>query len=300
MTATQGSKAPERRPVVRSQVEPRLVERRRRVLDERRRRRQRRGVAALVLVGLVLAAVGALWSPLADVDVVRISGLERLSDDTILQSSGIRTGDHMATIDLVSARRHVRDLPLVAGVRVVREWPSTVHIDVVEEVPVVMLRSGAVQRVVARSGTVLPDGLEGLDDLPLLDAPGVELVEGKALGDDLRAVIGVFSQVPDDLRSTLADASVDGSAGLTFHLADGATVRFGKAEDVPAKLAAIHAFMTQVVGECLDVVDVRQPDLVTASRRPGCVVPAPTEVVRATSSGADANDDAGSEAGEER
>ncbi len=285
MSTTRTHKAPTPRPVVRSQVEPRLVERRRRVVEERRRRRKRQVVAAVCLVAVVAAAAGTLASPLTDVDRVRVTGTERLSNETVVGSAGIETGDQMVSLDLAAARERLRDLPLVAGARVVREWPSTVHVDVVEEVPVVRMRSGDVERVVSRSGRVLPDGLDGVDGLPVLEVSGVDLVEGESLGENLHAAVGVFTRIPDALRPTLASASVDDAGNLTFHLEDDASVRFGPVEDVPAKLAATHAFLTQVVQECLDVVDVRQPDLVTASRRSDCVAPAPTEVAATSGAG---------------
>ena len=65
---------------------------------------------------------------------------------------------------------------------------------------------------------------------------------------------------------------------MSFTLADDATIEFGPVEDVPAKLVAIQAFLDQVTLECLDVLDVREPGRVTASRVAGCAVPAPTDV----------------------
>ena len=60
MTAT------ETRPVVRSQVEPRIVERRRTVLEAQRRRRRRWWIALAVVLALVASVIGAAWSPLLD------------------------------------------------------------------------------------------------------------------------------------------------------------------------------------------------------------------------------------------
>ena len=303
MPTTKDRKVVPKPQVVRSQVEPRLVERRRRVLEERRRRTRRRVMAGVCVLALIGVVVGSLASPLTDVDRIRVTGMERATDEALRSASGIRIGDQMVTADLALARDELRALPMVAGARVVREWPSTVHIDVVEEVPVVLVRSGEVERVVSRSGRVLPDGLGDLGDLPLLEVSGVELIEGESLAEGMRAAVGVFTRIPDELRTTLGSASVDESGNLIFHLDDDADVLFGPVEDVPAKLAATHAFLTRVIQDCLDVVDVRQPDLVTASRRSGCATPAPTEVVKSSgstrpaASGDDAADDAADGAG---
>lgn len=272
MTAT------ETRPVVRSQVEPRLVERRRDVREAQRRRRRRRWIALGVVVALVAAVVGLAWSPVADVDIITVTGTERLAPDELRAASGIATGDHLVLVDLAAARDRLREMPLVAAASVQRQWPDAVRISVVEEVPLLRVRSGRQLRIVATTGRYLPDDLDGTEGLPVLEVPSGSLDDGDELPDALRPALVVFARVPPSLQERLSAARVDEDGALSFTLADDATIEFGPVEDVPAKLVAIQAFLDQVTLECLDVLDVREPGRVTASRVAGCAVPAPTDV----------------------
>jgi cell division protein FtsQ len=272
MTAT------ETRPVVRTQVEPRLVERRRHVLEAQRRRRRRRWLVAAAIVALLAAVVGAAWSPLADVDTVSVSGADRLDPAELRSASGIATGDHLALVDLAAARDRLRALPMVAAASVQRQWPDTVRIAVVEEVPRLRVRAGDSVRTVSTTGRFLPDDLDGVDDLPELEVTDASLLSADSLPDALRPALVVFDRVPGSLRDALSVARIDSDGALSFALPDDATIAFGPVEDVPAKLVAIQSFLEQVDLTCLDVLDVREPGRVTASRLDGCAVPAPTTV----------------------
>ncbi len=286
MTAT------DRRPVVRSQVEPRIVERRRTVHEAQRRGRRRRWIAAGVVVALIAAAAGVLWSPLTDVDTVSVTGVDTLTPDEIRAGSGVSPGDHLVAVDLAAARQQLRRMPMVAAAQVTREWPDTVHLAVTEETPLLRVRAGDTVRVVSTTGRVLPDALPGAEALPeleLVDASAADLAweTGADLPAELAPVVLVYARRPDALRDTLSLGRIDDEGSMSFQLGDDASVRFGPVEDVPAKLVAISAFLEQVTLECLDVLDVRQPDRPTASRITGCAVPAPTEVAgTATATGA--------------
>lgn len=285
MTAT------ERRPVVASQVEPRIVERRRTVLESQRRRRRRRWIAVGVLVAVLAGVVAVLASPLTDVDSVEVRGVTSLDVDELRDRSGIAAGDQMVTVDLAAARRSLRAVPTVASVSVQRKWPDTVQITVVEEEPLVRVSTGDGDAVVSRTGRVLPADVAVPEVLPVLEVPPTELEVGGRVPDDVRSALVVFLRLPESLTTTLAAATLD-DAGLVFRLPDDASIRFGPVEDVPAKLVAVQSFVEQVTMQCLDVLDVRQPELPTASRIDGCAVPPPTDV-GGTTAPSDGQDGAG-------
>ena len=212
-----------------------------------------------------------------------------------------------SSVDLAAVRTRLRAQPMVAAATVTREWPATVRIELVEETPLLRLRSNNVERIVSRSGTVLPDDLlpdellpgdPGAGDpvdaatLPVLDVTdalpaGTDWATATEVPDELADVLVVHARMPDAMRGPLSDGRLDRDGDLSFLLDDDATIRFGPVEDVPAKLVAVRAFLEQVTLECLDVLDVRQPDRPTASRQADCLVPAPTEVSGTASAGAD-------------
>lgn len=282
MTATETPHAPR---VVRSRVEPRLVERRRSVLEARRRRRRLRIGVGLALLAVLAVAVGALWSPLADVDRIDVVGATSIEEQTVLDALGIRRGDPLVTLDLGAARAGLRELPMVAGARVTRQWPDRVRVAVAEEVPLARIVADGAEVVVSDTGRVLPAGGEGL---PALEVEGAAApAEGDEVPASVRSAMVVLDRMSSGLIDDLDLARLSRAGTLELVLGDGATVRFGPVEDVPAKLGAIGATLGQVVRECMDVLDVRDPSRPTVSRTAGCDVAAPTAVLEEPVEGTD-------------
>ncbi|MFN7148217.1 MAG: cell division protein FtsQ/DivIB [Microthrixaceae bacterium] len=276
--------------VVRTQVEPRLAERRRRVLEDLHRRRRNRWIAAGIVLGLLAAAVAVVLSPLLDVDRVVVEGTSTLSEAEVVEASGVARGDQLVTVDLRGARAALAGSPMVAAATVTREWPDTVRIVVVEERPLAAVRSADREVAVADTGRVLPDAVDRGALAVLEVASGVELRPGRDVPDEVRAALLVLERLPEAVRAQLDVARLSDAGELELVLDDGATVRFGLVEDVPAKLAATVGVLEQVVRECMDVVDVREPSRATVSRVEGCATPAPT-LEDARSAAPDASDE---------
>jgi cell division protein FtsQ len=263
--------------VVRSRVDPRLVERRRVVRAEADRRHRRRIVGLALVAAVVLGAIGLLLSPLLDVDRVEVAGAERLGAERVVELSGIRVGEPMAAADLAAARRALQADPGLAAAHVVRSWPSTVRIEVVEHRPAALVVHPAGTLVVSAAGTALAAGSGGPDELPRIELDATPAAApGEQLPEALRAVVALVEQV-DPAIAPLVEAhrlSADGT--LEWLLQDGATVRFGRVADVPAKLQAAETVLSQVELACLSSLDVREPSRATVRRRDGCDVPPPT------------------------
>lgn len=276
MTATES-----RDRVVRSQVEPRLVERRRQVVDEERRRRRRSLVILGVVLAVVAAMVGTLFSPLLDVDRITVVGAQRLPVDELRAASGITTGESMVEVDLDEARAALRAVDGVRSAVVTREWPSTVRIVVTEERAVAGLVVGGTELAVSGTGRVLAPAVdEKLVPLRVEEAGDVGAggaVVGAEVAEDVLASALALDRMADGLRAQVAAAALSGSGALSFELTDGATVLLGPVEDLPAKLSAAEAVLAQVRPECRDRIDVREPSRVTVSRRDGCQPPPVTD-----------------------
>jgi cell division protein FtsQ len=261
---------------VRTQVEPRLAERRRRVLEDLHRRRRNRWIAAGIVLGLVAAAVAVALSPLLDVDRIVVEGTSMMSEADVVDASGVARGDQLVTVDLRGARAALVGSPMIAGATVTREWPDTVRIVVVEERPLAAVSSAGREVAVADTGRVLPDDVDRGGLVVLEVASGVELRAGRDVPDQVGDALLVLERLPEAVRTQLDVARLSDAGELELVLDDGAIVRFGLVEDVPAKLAATQGVLEQVVRECMDVVDVREPSRATVSRVEGCATPAPT------------------------
>lgn len=217
---------------------------------ELRRRSRRRSVWLAAALTPPLLLVGAAFSPVLDVDEVRVTGNKRAHADVVRNVARVERGDPLATLDLDGIRERVSRLPTVKSATVTRDWPSTVTIAVVERVPVVAVRRPGRFDLVDLDGvlvevvTTLPPGT------PTLTYPGEpnrEIVNGTV--DLLRAL-------PPQIRKDVRDLSADVSGSLSFRLADGATVVWGSGERGDEKVRALTLLLRQRAKR----YDVRVPD----------------------------------------
>jgi len=278
-TATAIADAPSRRssrstdehPVVISQVEPRIVERRRSVEREARRSRRRMWIAVGVVLGLVAAAVGATMSPLLDVDRITVVGQTHVGEQELIDASGVARGDPLR---VRRGRDRLMALPWIASARVVRDWPDAVRISVTEERPLATVAGPDAMVLVSHTGRVLDVLTEPARDRPRLEVAAALRLQGEIVGSELapevRRALAVFDRIPDDLLLELSLGRVAADGTLGFELPDGTIVHFGPPDDVAAKMLAIQAVLSQVVRDCMATLDVREPKRSAVSRGPGC------------------------------
>ena len=260
--------------MVRSQVEPRLTQRRQEVAASTARGRRRR---ALILAGVVVAAVATmvsvLFTPLLDVDHVRVEGAGALQVTDARRASGVEPGARMVEVDLEEVRQALLDVPGVRSATVEREWPSTIRVRLSEEVPLAVVQLGDQRTLISTIGRVL-DGAAA-DGLVPVEVEQLELVEGDRQGErsvpeEVLAAAQTVERLAPAAREQVAAARLSATGSLSLVLTDGATIRFGSTEDLPEKLIAAEGVLGQVQPACREVIDVQEPSRVTVSRRAGC------------------------------
>lgn len=221
----------------------------RRLAELRRRTRRRAGIAAAVLA-LPSAAGVVAFSPLADVDTVRVSGTKRLSPARVEAAAQVGGGP-LVTVDLDDVRRRVVALPGVKSATVTREWPSRVVVEVVERVPVV---------VVPRGQTIELYDIEAVLVDTVVSAPAttprLNVADGSPTPEVIRAAVAMLRALPRALRKQVRDLTAAGPASLSFHLTDGAEVVWGSGERTKEKVRAL----TLLVPQGAKRYDVRVPD----------------------------------------
>lgn len=249
---------PQRAPrPARPAIDPRIRDRRVEVKRAEGRRRLRKLGATLVLLGLATGAVGAAFSPLLDVDRVRVVGPGPDPE----RSAGVRAaadvdiGSPLLFADLGAIDERVEDLDWVAAARVTRHFPGTITIDVSPRVPV--------------AWTGAPDGSARVLDVhgrviatSPAPPPGLPQLLG-ADPDGSRAVVApvaarVAGAIPADVRAGVAGIVVEHDQAL-LRLASGTEVRLGAPRGVAAKARAAAAVLASLGSDAPAYIDVRVP-----------------------------------------
>jgi cell division protein FtsQ len=251
-----------------STIDPRIRARR----IEVRRGAGRKRLQRLVDLGLVVAVAagfaGALWTPLLDVDEVRVVGSARTDALEVLDRSGVVPGDPLIGVDLAAVGARIVEMPWVAEVRVSRGIDGVIELHITERTAVAALGTGAAAVLVDREGRVLG---------PASDAPGPPLLELTGLGPAPPAGGFVAAAATDALAlaAHLAGA-VPGvlarldAGDLSGTLIQGGAVRFGDARQLDAKTRSLRTVLEQVDLSCLAVLDLRLPGSPVLTREEGC------------------------------
>ncbi len=240
-------------------MDARFSARRAGVRAERRRARLRRTLLGLLGLALAIGAVLLERSSVLAVAGIEVVGLERLERAEVLEAAGIGIGDPLLRIRTGRAAAAVIALPLVRTAEVDRTGPTTVRVRVEERRPVLVARGRGRAVLLDRDGIAVVAGdEEGLPSIELVGRPpdvGRGVVDDAALSNAHRAWIGLSGP----LRSRVVRLVAPDPDRLELVLDSGVRVRFGRAEDLAAKVRALGAVLADTSGSEVTVIDVRVP-----------------------------------------
>jgi cell division protein FtsQ len=255
----------------RTRIDPRIRARRIDVARTAGRRRLQRLVELGSVALVAVAFVGALRSPLLDVETIRVAGGEHTSAEEVLAAAGIELGDQLIDVDLAAAGARVAALPWVEQAHLGRRLDGTISIRLVERVPVATVRAASGPLLVDVSGRVL-----GPVDELAEPAPALVRVGGVPRAVEPGSTVPRRFLPALDLARRLATvvpgevAVVRPGDDLTAVLAAGGRVRFGDRSRFEAKLVALTTVLDRVDLRCLSVLDLRLPANPVLTREDGC------------------------------
>jgi len=244
----------------------------------------RAGVALLTLTTLGSGLWALVRSSALDVDHIEVVGVAAPGADAARAAAGIDTGDPLFAVDLAGARHGIEALPWVQAARVIRSFPNRVEIQVTERTPAaVVARPTGGFALLDATGRVLSDQPERPPALPELAGAGDAPPPGRWLAA-ADPVLDVVGSLPESLRAQVAQATLAGDQ-VTVILVGGPgvpagmrrEVRFGRADELPAKASALVALLERLGGRTVAYIDVRVPSapVVGPAPAPQPVVPTP-------------------------
>jgi cell division protein FtsQ len=217
---------------------------------------RRRLVAVLILLSVIGSAYAVFFTSALGVREVDVEGNHELTADQVREVAAVESGFPLIRLDTKAIADRVHTLPRVSSVIVERRLPGTVRLTIVERTPVGFIKGG--------DGAHLVDGT-GMD-YAVLPAPPVglpELVLPKADQNDpaTKAVVGVLTQLPEQLRPEVLSMTAGTGADVRITLSAGREVRWGSLANTPRKAAVLLVLLTREG----TVFDVSSPELPTVS-----------------------------------
>lgn len=258
--------------------DPRFVERREEVqAGTRRRRRRIAGWVAASLVA-VLGAIGIIYSPVLDVDMISVAGTDRLGDVDIVSVAQVRRGEALALLDVDAAQRRLADDPRILRARVTRRYPGTVEFRITERRAVARVAGPTLGIVAGEGGVVigLARGDEELRTVEVASDPSTKV--GARLEGSQAQAIDLIGSIPREISDQIEHVRIDRSAQLEFELKSGGVVLFGSVADAELKLLSMRTMLgPQLDHDQVCQLDVRVPTLPTVRRGAACKPPAAAE-----------------------
>jgi cell division protein FtsQ len=237
--------------------DPTFEDRRRK--QERRERLQRVKWLKLsgVAVGVVIAVMAILASPLFAIRSVTLEGNVYTSKEVVEQVRELLEGASVFTVDTGKARTILLEDPWVSDVRITTHFPSKALVEIAERIPVVWyVGNDQKVRIVDARGRVIAV-LEGWPTKYLqVEGIGPSLDAGAIADDAYRAAAQLVLALPDEIRPKVASLALSPGGELSMALKSGTVVRFGQPADLQNKLVLVVVLLRRQDPATLAVVDV--------------------------------------------
>jgi len=130
---------------------------------------------------LIAALIILAFSPLFDITNTKIEGNLRLTENTILNVSGIKLGQNILRINKTEIKRNIETLPYIDKVSIKRNWPDTLFISIKEKEAIAKISTIGAILTLDEDGNVL----NSFSDNTVIDLPLIDKIEVFSYGFDL-------------------------------------------------------------------------------------------------------------------
>lgn len=202
---------------------------------------------AAAVAGALGAVIAVAWLLLAspvlalDRDSIQISGAsEYVPSAAVEEAIDPHLGTPLLRVDTGAIAQQIQELDAVAEVTVTRSWPDGLTVTMNSRAPVAATENEGRWVLIDAEGIQVATRSEAPGDLPEVDVP---LDEAGRTSVAVEAVLTVLGELPESLLERVDEAGATGTAQVTLELGDGATVRWGSAEENEYKAAVLEVLL---------------------------------------------------------
>lgn len=202
-----------------------------------------------------------LVSPIFQVRRIMVEGVLRLSENTIIDSSGLFYGQNVWRINKNEIVENIKKIAYVDSVSVRRAWPDGIVLQVTESNPIAELEFYGSKLIIDENAKLLEVVTDNVPThLPrLLGITVNEIVLGEIVSVNEKEKLEDFLEVLKILKENDMLKNVEKineSEGILVHFENGHVANFGDAGNLAYKLAVLNAIFEKE--ETASYIDITQ------------------------------------------
>jgi cell division protein FtsQ len=137
--------------------------------EQRRKKANRRLVFYLSIFFILISIIVYLQSPLSQIKHFEVNGNTVLSDEEIIEKSGIASDTNIWVIQKSQVKQNIKEHPVIQSVEVSRKFPQTIQLDVNEHHIIGYMEEDAIYHPILQNGTIITnETITNKGDGPLL------------------------------------------------------------------------------------------------------------------------------------
>ncbi|MET0143361.1 MAG: FtsQ-type POTRA domain-containing protein [Ilumatobacteraceae bacterium] len=249
-----------------TRMEPRLRDRRIAVKRGVGRRRLRWAIAALVVIGLVVAALAVLGSGLFAIEDVEVEGVVYTDPAKLDEVVQQLLGEPVLRADTDEAERELELIPWVEAARVTTDFPHGATIEIRERVATATFEGpDGRYRVIDTHGRVL-DVLDGepVEYMTIISADAPAIEAGQFSPQGFAAAASLVQALTPELEALAQSVAVTGDGSdLRMMMSNGIEARFGAARDLVTKLVLLQTSLDKLDVAGMSYIDVSTNEVTT-------------------------------------
>lgn len=164
--------------------------------QQRRKKTNRKILMFIVLFFLLLLVVAYFYSPLSRVGQITVTGQEAVSEETVIEKSGITDKDLIWTLQKKKIRDALQSIPEIKSVSIRLKYPNRLFIHVKEYERIALVKSGNRFYSLLENGG-LSANTEGIDGPVLSGFDGSE--------KRLKSAAGQLKKIRPEIRNSISE-----------------------------------------------------------------------------------------------
>ncbi len=223
-----------------------------------KRKKQRRitFVAFLLVIAAILAL---LLTPIFNIKYIDVSGHNKVSQKTIVETSGISYGENIFKLNIKKMKVKLNKLPYIEDVKIIRKIPDVVVFEIIERKPIVAVAVGDSFAYMDENGRFLE--IVKQNNLPVLEGVKTKIELGTFLGDAYPALYENFKSKyallkENGLGERVSHYKTDAKENVSFVIDGTKTIVLGEETNSEYKFKMLEKVIAELPPTQKGIIDL--------------------------------------------